>query len=281
MQWRHQVGKTIAERIVIVIHDITRTPVHMYGEEGEIIATTVPERLGFKHPKAAQIMNGEIDCFKLTAEEAKNIPGALPGYGGPVVLKGRRVAAIGITGDPMMMEPMQKLGAILVVDELDKEIESAKKKLITDEVADMIKYAAENIGDIAAGAEQIAATSSSMEETSRLLEAHVGNINKIVQFINEVSNQTNLLGLNAAIEAARAGEQGRGFAVVAEEVRKLSASSAKSVKEIRQLLSDIERVIQEITAGVRQNSITTGDQAKSLQFVAQNVGKVDKKMNEL
>lgn len=281
MHWRHQVGKAIAERIVLVIHGITGTPVHMYGEEGEIIATTVPERLGYKHPKAAQIMSGELDYFKLTAEEARTIAGALPGYGGPVVLHDKRVAAIGITGDPVMMEPMQKLGAILVVDELEKEIESAKKKMITDEVADMIKHSAETIGDIAAGAQQMAATSSSMEETARLLESHVGNINKIIQFINEVSNQTNLLGLNAAIEAARAGEQGRGFAVVAEEVRKLSSSSAKSVKEIRQLLSDIEQVIREISVGVKQNSFTTGDQANSLQVVAENVRKVDQKMREL
>ena len=281
MEWIHQVRKDIAERVVSVIHNITGTPVHVYGEEGEIIATTVPERLGFKHPKAAQIMCGELDYFKLTEEAAKSIEGALPGYGGPVVLNGRRIAAIGITGDPVMMEPLQKLGAILVVDEVEKEIKDTKKKAITDQVADMIKHAAENINDISSGAQQIAATSSSMEETAMSLEAHVGDINKIIRFINEVSNQTNLLGLNAAIEAARAGDHGRGFAVVAEEVRKLSASSAQSVKEIRQLLTNIEQVIKEISEGVKQNSQTTGAQANYLQDAAEYIGRVDMTMREM
>ncbi|HWR40367.1 MAG TPA: methyl-accepting chemotaxis protein [Patescibacteria group bacterium] len=281
MEWIHQVPKYIAESAVSVIHNITGTPVHVYGEEGEIIATTVPERLGFKHPKAAQIMSGELEYFKLTEEAAKSIQGALPGYGGPVVLNGRRIVAIGITGDPVMMEPLQKLGAILVVNEVEKEIKDSKKKAILNQVADMIKHAAENISEISSGAQQIAATSSSMEETAKSLDAHVGDINKIIRFINEVSNQTNLLGLNAAIEAARAGDHGRGFAVVAEEVRKLSASSAQSVKEIRQLLTNIERVIKEMSEGVKQNSQTTGAQANYLQDVAEYIGRVDMTMREM
>jgi methyl-accepting chemotaxis protein len=66
------------------------------------------------------------------------------------------------------------------------------------------------------------------------------SISNIISVINEISNQTNLLSLNASIEAARAGEYGKGFSVVASEIRKLAEQSQGSVNEIRKIIESIQ-----------------------------------------
>lgn len=71
------------------------------------------------------------------------------------------------------------------------------------------------------------------------LSVFVGNVDKIIEVISDIANQTSLLALNASIEAARAGESGKGFAVVAEEVGKLANESQGATNQIFSILNNI------------------------------------------
>jgi hypothetical protein len=90
----------------------------------------------------------------------------------------------------------------------------------------------------------------------------------IINFVNEVANNSNLLGLNAAIEAARAGEQGRGFAVVAEEIRKMAMNSSKAVDDIRNLLAVINADAQKSVQGIKRLTSAGEGQAATTQEIS-------------
>lgn len=124
---------------------------------------------------------------------------------------------------------------IEIVSENTREIgqiaDTTKKSVkegsvISEELNQQTKSTIEITTDIIQDIEKLADKSSS--------------INKIINVINDIANQTNLLSLNASIEAARAGEHGKGFAVVASEIRTLAEQSKASVNDIKKIIGSIQ-----------------------------------------
>lgn len=130
----------------------------------------------------------------------------------------------------------------------------------TDTGRDVVNKAKDVIGRLANDMESNGQVVKQLADTTQ-------NIGSILEVIRGISEQTNLLALNAAIEAARAGEQGRGFAVVADEVRNLAGRTASSTDEIQaminQLQSDAKDAVEAMLAGqlVTQDGVSAADEA--------------------
>lgn len=116
--------------------------------------------------------------------------------------------------------------------------------------------------ELAATANQLAEDLVSIQKGSESVLAEIEKTDRILRFVIDIADNSNLLGLNAAIEAARAGEHGRGFAVVGEEIRKMAVNSAESVKNIKAILENIQSRTEAVVATIG-NATSLGERQAS------------------
>lgn len=122
--------------------------------------------------------------------------------------------------------------------------------------------------------ELIAAQVQSIAETVVTLAQRSQSISEIVTTVNDISDQTHLLALNASIEAARAGEHGRGFAVVAAEVRELADAAKRATAQVGDILGEIQRGTSTAVLATEEGTKSAAEGARRVEEAGRTIAEL-------
>ncbi|KYZ77934.1 chemotaxis protein [Anaerosporomusa subterranea] len=183
------------------------------------------------------------------------------------------VPYVGI-GSPIYNEAKQVIGAI-TISEATARYELLKEASV--QIGSNIATIASTSEEISAQTEEIAAASRTLTATLETSQTRVKETDQVLGFIKSIAGQTNLLGLNAAIEAARVGDQGRGFGVVAEEIRKLSGTTAESIKSIESIIKSV----QEDNASTRTQMLQIASMISQIASAITQVAESTQELNDM
>lgn len=137
------------------------------------------------------------------------------------------------------------------------------------------------ITNMSQGIDKNIQTQLSFIDRLQALQGEADNVKQVLSVIKDISDQTNLLALNAAIEAARAGEHGRGFAVVADEVRKLAERTQRSLAETDATIATILQAINDVSEDMSKESTNIEELGKTSEAVTTQMDNIAKMSHEM
>jgi len=150
-----------------------------------------------------------------------------------------------------------------------------KVSSVVQELSSMMVELSASSNQVATNASHTATVQENSHEKVGELATNIDQINELGSTMREISDQTHLIGLNAALEAARAGEAGLGFEVVANEIRKLATNSKQSLVTIQGKLKEIRSALDEVKQGSEETVRFSREQAASSQELSSFVHMID------
>jgi len=161
---------------------------------------------------------------------------------------------------------------------------SGRAEELAQEAAASVQVAHNGAATVGRTIQGMAALREQIQETAKRIKRlgessqEIGNI---IEFINDIAEQTNTLALNASIQAAMAGESGRGFAVVADEVQRLAERAANATRQIETLVKTIQADTNEAIVSMERSTGTVVSGAKSAEEAGQALTRIESSSTEL
>lgn len=205
----------------------------------------------YKTKKLVSKVNHTTGELEHSAQEVKSASEIISGYSEDIT------RAIGSINVGMEKQFTYAHACVEKTDALSNDMQevSSTVEKVEGLVADtekMIESGMSMVHVLGQRAKETTTITSQVGTSIAALKQETDIINQFVEMITEISEQTNLLSLNASIEAARAGEAGRGFAVVAEEIRKLADDSAKAAGKIQNNVTNISKQTRSTVEDAKQ-----------------------------
>lgn len=229
----------------------------IYNTTNSLVFTT-PESIKSTHKAGDKVPEGSAayTCMKenkvinkLVGKEAFGVP----------------IKAIGI---PLRNDKGEVIGSLGIAKSLEKQTAISD---LSQNLSSSLTQISLALGQIAIGIQNAGKSSEEILKNIKSTNDKTKDTDSVLEFIRNVANKTNLLGLNAAIESSRAGDAGKGFSVVAKEIRKLSSSSSDSIKKIEGVIKEIQQSVSTITGNVDEVNEVFQDQAAALEEIMASI----------
>lgn len=239
--------KRISGRLEEVAEGNLTTKVSVKGHDEFNNLAVVANHMINNNKKLVQKVSGATDTLESSAQEVRQASNVMKDYSVNII------QAIDEINDGITKQSEHAEECVRKTDTLSEEIQNVSSiagqvEGLVSEAENMINHGMQMVQTLGERATKTTDVTIKVETSIEELKKESEIINEFVETITDISEQTNLLSLNASIEAARAGEAGRGFAVVASQIQKLADQSNESANQIDQiihaLIEDSEKAVK-------------------------------------